>query len=211
LNDKQIKKVLFICTYKNEKENGNFKEVIPLFKNNYNYIEINLSNLSENETISWLSDIFKINSQKIIKLSQIVYNSTKGNPLSIIQYIKMLYSEKLIFLEDNKWNLKIKKIIEKDYHGSNILKHLLDPLNEEIKHILFICSTFGTYIKFRVLELILDIEKKKIIEKLKFALDLDFKIIYIFQKKLFFIHDEIKNYFNNIYENEKKNKIEFEI
>lgn len=211
--ENQIENLFFIFAYRDN-------EVLPgspfsTFISKINAkikTEINLQPLMEDDVINILADSLLVDKNELKDLSLSIFLNTKGNPFFIIQFIKKLVDDGLIFF-DSIWKFDIEKIKNIKIEG-NILNLLIDKLNNlnlETIEILKIASTIGNKFTLSKLSKLANLKQIDVKEKLNQALEEEFiaisslkikrEMVYVFK------HDKIQEAFYKILDENKKIEI----
>ena len=130
-------------------------------------------------------------------LASKIYKESGGNPLFVIEIIKLLISEKIIYIEGKKWKLRVKAdkiaIPKKAYE---IIKRRLERLTDEEREILDVASVIGEEFDTLLLAHTTGMEELKILKKLN-RIYRKHKLIYVKNGKYRFEHSIIREVLYN--------------
>ena len=145
-----------------------FKKIIEKFVLNSDTISIRLNPFSYRETEEMINAIFpQIENLKYI--SDLVFETTKGNQFFIEEFLKYLIEISLIYFEDNRW--KVKDINKESLPKSveDIIKQRFKILDPDIKEVIFISSVIGENITPSVLSKVKLTKEGEVLELLEKA------------------------------------------
>ena len=150
---------------------------------------IGLTRLKKEDTFILISRILGDFS---VELGERVYRESGGNPLFVIETIKLLLSEKLIHKEGKKWVLSegAEKVLipQKAYE---LIKRRLERLSDEEREILDVASVIGEEFDVTLLSLVTMMDELKILKMLN-NIYRKHKLIYVSEGKYRFEHSIIR-------------------
>ena len=155
---------------------------------------IGLQRLSKEDTFILISRILGDFTQE---LGEKVYRESGGNPLFVIETIKLLLTERMIYREGNRWHLKkgAEKIIvpKKAYE---LIKRRLERLTDGEREIMDVASVIGEEFDISLLSLTTMMDELKILKMLN-NIYRKHKLIYIDDGKYRFEHSIIREVLYN--------------
>ena len=194
-------RVLVIGTYRPE-------EIIPVSGGKLHPLEVTLNNLAGDNLVKiiGLARLNRDNTRILISrilgdfnptIGTKIYKESGGNPLFVIEIIKLLISEKLIYREGKRWKLKVKaeKIIipRKAYE---LIKRRLERVSDEEREILDVASVIGEEFDTALLALTTGMDELKILKRLN-NIYRKHKLIYEKDGKYHFEHSTIREVLYN--------------
>jgi histidine kinase len=132
LQDKSIKNILIIASYRNNELNdempfGKFFRKLEFMDsyfsidNGYDIARFKINNLSFQNLEAMVSDGLRCSIEKSKELTNVLYEKTGGNPFFASQFLKSLYSENLLTIDtlsdnilEGRWSWNIEKIKERN-------------------------------------------------------------------------------------------------
>ncbi len=124
--------------------------------NNQDAEIIKLDNLDRNETNELISQVLVYGSDKIEKITDIIYRKSNGNPRYSLKMLKQLIYNKILVKKDGKWAYKESK--NKDISNAFLdvqIKDILDMDGKEL-YVLTVFSNIGKSVDINVLSDVLN-------------------------------------------------------
>ena len=194
-------RILIIGTYRPE-------EIIPSSGTKLHPLEITINNLaaenmvkiiglkrlSKEDTFIFISRILGDFNKS---LGEKVYAESNGNPLFIIEILKLLLYENAIYNDGKKWKMrkKAQKIVV-PRHAYELIKRRLERLDDEEREILDVASVVGEEFDVTILSLVTGMDELKILKKLN-RIYRKHKLIYEANGKYRFEHSIIREVLYN--------------
>jgi tetratricopeptide (TPR) repeat protein len=95
---------------------------------------------------------------------KLIYEKTRGNPFFIEEVIKSLKEEKIIYREDDKWNVEKVSKIEFPKTVKNVIKKRLSRLDDKCQQLLTMASFVGKDFSFEAILGITGLEEDELLE-----------------------------------------------
>ncbi|MCX6350907.1 MAG: AAA family ATPase [Bacteroidetes bacterium] len=119
---------------------------------------ITVKPLSEENINQLISDSLFHTPESTAELTRLVYSKTHGNPFFVIEFLKMLYQENLLFfdIKDRSWKWDVQKIWEKET-TDNVVVLMTDKilsLETESQEILKLAACIGNQFSLATLSLV---------------------------------------------------------
>ena len=194
-------RVLIIGTYRPE-------EIIPSTGTKLHPLEITINNLAAENLVKiiGLKRLSKEDTYIFISrilgdfdksLGEKVYAESNGNPLFIIEILKLLLYEKAIYNDSKRWRMrkKAQKIVVPK-HAYELIKRRLERLDDEEREILDVASVVGEEFDVTILSLVTEMDELKILKKLN-SIYRKHKLIYEANGKYRFEHSIIREVLYN--------------
>ena len=194
-------KILIIGTYRPE-------EIIPSSGTKLHPLEITINNLAAENLVKIIGLTRLSKEDTFIFISRIlgdfenslgekVYGESNGNPLFIIEILKLLLYEKAIYHDSKRWRMrkKAQKIVVPK-HAYELIKRRLERLDDEEREILDVASVVGEEFDVTILSLVTGMDELKILKKLN-SIYRKHKLIYEANGKYRFEHSIIREVLYN--------------
>ncbi|MCB1141363.1 MAG: bacteriohemerythrin [Leptospiraceae bacterium] len=226
LSDHKIKYLFFIGTYRSNEVTPSHPFTLSVNELKESGISLqskHLENLGEDSIHALLHDTLKIEEKELKELSSTLLGKTKGNPFFLIEILRNLYREGILYFKNGKWNFEMSRLsdIKISDNVVDFLATSLSTLDTELLDILKYASSYGNQFDLRSLVSITKLDSKslsskfeKLIERgLLIPLNTNFRFVLfeesdskVFNEVLFkFSHDRIREaIYTLIPENEKK-------
>ena len=136
-------------------------EIIKKEAENGNADIIKISKLGLDDTEEIINEIFGVVYNGVSELASRLHDASQGNPYLIIENIKTLVEEGIIFQKKDGWTLNLAKLTEFRF-SSSIIDRIVERINRlkpQTKEILSYASVFGKEFNF---DLLYKLTKKKI-------------------------------------------------
>ncbi len=194
-------RILIVGTYRPE-------EIIPTSSGKLHPLEITLNDLAGDRLVSviGLNRLTKEDTSILISrilgdfenaLGDKIYRESGGNPLFVIEILKLLISEKAIYNDGKKWKMKAgaERIVvpQKAYE---LIKRRLERLSDEEREILDVASIIGEEFDTAMLSLATGMDELKILKRLN-NIYRKHKLIYTKDGKYRFEHSTIREVLYN--------------
>ncbi len=155
---------------------------------------IGLKRLSKEDTFIFISRIL---GDFDPLLGDKIYAESNGNPLFIIEIIKLLIYENAIYNDGKKWKMrkKAEKIVVPK-HAYELIKRRLERLDDDEREILDVASVVGEEFDVTILSLVTGMDELKILKKLN-RIYRKHKLIYAVNGKYRFEHSIIREVLYN--------------
>ncbi|MCP4347713.1 MAG: serine/threonine-protein kinase PknK, partial [Desulfobacterales bacterium] len=144
-------------------------------KNGINTNQINLLPLSLSGVDELVSDTLNSEPEKVMSLSELVFAKTGGNPFFLEEFLKSLYSEKLIDfnIKEQKWEWDCVQI---EYRGftDNVVELMtgkIQNLDNHVQSVLKLASCIGNKFDLKTLSVISRISQKQAAQSLAIAVN----------------------------------------
>ena len=136
---------------------------------------IHLQTLPLESIITLLADTLHLPLKNVSELSTVVFKKTNGNPYFLIEFLKLLYTNKIINYDENKktWKWKIDEILRLEI-SDNVIKLLIkkiETLPENTQYLLKLASCLGSTFDLETLAIISSNTANSILSALKIAID----------------------------------------
>jgi len=139
--------------------------------------DIHLSPLDLDDISHLIVDTLKCTSERSLSLSKLAMEYTKGNPLSVNQFLNLLYDENILtFSIDSGWTWNISKI-KAFYETDNFISLMgsrIKMLPDNERNILEIASCIGNTFDIKTLSQIINLQENEIITDLNKIADTGF-------------------------------------
>lgn len=161
---------------------------------------LHLDNLNEEETNLVISEILTEEAEGVKDLSKHIYNHTKGNPLFVMELLRVLIDSKAVFFRDGRYTCSFEEL---DSLGlpSNVIDLLIlriESLGDTTSTILSYAAALGKKFFFKdLISLLSFMEVKSILAAMQEAEDNQFltRSFSMGEEEIFFIHDRIRETF----------------
>jgi tetratricopeptide (TPR) repeat protein len=101
------------------------------------------------------------------ELAEVLYNETEGNPLFVIEVLRLLIQERLLVREDNSWRLSVPvEKLEVPEKVHEVISRRLDRLTPFERDVLECSSVLGDRFDSHLLEKILKVERTRLVRTL---------------------------------------------
>lgn len=122
-----------------------------------------------------LSDTLHLSPKKLSDLSLIVFQKTYGNPYFLIQFLKLLHTNKIIHYDETKrawkWNLEDISKLQISDNVIELLIKKIETLPENTQYLLRLASCVGSIFDLETLAIISEQKHNDILPALKIAID----------------------------------------
>ncbi|MBF0380941.1 MAG: AAA family ATPase [Magnetococcales bacterium] len=122
--------MLLIVSYRNNEVNNIHPAIITIeniANSGINTVSIELKPLQESDVNQLIVDSFRSMPEESLSLAELCTKKTHGNPFFLNRFLRTLHEQKLIYLQENRWQWDM-GTIEKE----NITKNVVDILSKEI-------------------------------------------------------------------------------
>ena len=164
-----LKNLLLIFSYDKESEKSTLKDFIDFMKTHSksNVQTIELYNLSFEDIKNLLIDSTKNKIHNLESLATIIKENTKGLPLLVKEYIKILYNREILYFKNDKflWNEADAKNL-KLLNEEDLVNDLFSLCTEEEYELLKTLTTFGETFSYDIVETVLGKDDKKLVKLL---------------------------------------------
>nr|MBS0037240.1 serine/threonine-protein kinase PknK [Saprospiraceae bacterium] len=137
--------------------------------------DLNLSPIRLEDVCKIVMDTFNCSEEKATDLAQIVFQKTGGNPFFVNQFLSSLYLEELVVydLHSGSWIWDIEKIKSRGYTDNiiDLMIKNIEKLDRDAIEVLKIASALGAKFNLDTLLLIVDQDKKELVESLRKSVD----------------------------------------
>lgn len=136
--------------------------------------DLKLGPLKTDDVNILLADTFKRDPRDCAKLAKLVTEKTGGNPFFINQYLKYLFQEKFLVLnENNLWSWRQEEIEKSPVtdNVANVISDKLSRLSQNQRQILKIASCIGNSFKVSLIVEVIDMPVEKTIKSLHESLN----------------------------------------
>jgi tetratricopeptide (TPR) repeat protein len=99
-----------------------------------------------------------------VKLCELIYEKTKGNPFFVEEVVKSLKEDDVIFREDNRWKFKDISKIEFPETVRNVLKTRFSRLDDECQNVLTLASFVGNDFTLEAISALTQIDEGRLLE-----------------------------------------------
>jgi len=197
-------RILIAGTYRPEELIEEFEEkphpllsVLKRMRKEGLYKEINLERLDEDGTQNVISSVFP-HSDFPESFAHLIYEETEGNPLFILEVLKLLRDERVISQEDGEWRLssKISRIAIPE-KVNEVIMDRLRSLNREERDVVDVASVEGDFFQSDTLCHCLRLPRMKVLRNLQ-DLEHSHHLIHASEREYHFDHVKIREV---IYEN----------
>ena len=214
--------LVIIGTYRqNEifKDHGLNKFMYSMKDYQFTVRKIRVKPFDQKKMDNFLSDILHDDISNIKKISNIIFQKSKGNPFFSIELLKQLISEKIIYLCDYSWDIDLNKLNNLEISSTlvEIILKKISLLSKNEKIILSYAASIGREFDIKLLLLlgesnIYHLKKNDVIKIVVKAIKLQILDENVHEKgKLFFGHDRIKDALYKNIDNNKKTGLHLEI
>jgi len=191
-------RILIAGTYRPEELIEEFEEkphpllsVLKRMRKEGLYKEINLERLDEEGTQSVISSVFP-GSDFPESFAHLIYEETEGNPLFILEVLKLLRDEGVISQEDGEWRLssKISRVAIPE-KVNEVIMDRLRSLNREERDVVDVASVEGDFFQSDTLCHCLRLPRMKVLRNLQ---DLEYfhHLIHASEREYHFDHGKIR-------------------
>jgi histidine kinase len=163
--------MLLIVSYRSNEVNNIHPVMITLENitdNGVNTESINLAPLKEEDVDQLIADSFRSLPEESLSLAKLCTKKTHGNPFFLSRFLRTLHEQKLIFLQDNRWQWDLETIQQK-----NITNNVVEILSKEIlnlninsRKILSYAACMGTNFDISTLAILSEIPHKQVAQTL---------------------------------------------
>ena len=164
LNDKDIKYLMVIASYRNNEviKSHPLLGMLKEFRDtSSSYNEILLSDLDENNVNILINDLLRTKQKDAHELAAIVYSKTKGNPFYVHQFLKSISDEQFLKFDFDKmqWIWRNDLIMQMNVSGNvvDLMASLIQKMNQATIDLLKIASCVGNRFDKNILSVIKDI------------------------------------------------------
>ncbi len=194
-------RILIVGTYRPE-------EIIPSRSGELHPLEITLNNLAMDRSVSVIGLLRLKKEDTMILISRIlgdfeerlgekIFRESGGNPLFVIEIIKLLLNDGNIYHDGTRWKLKPDaERITIPKRAYELIKRRLERLSDEEREILDVASVVGEEFDTVILSLGTGMDELKILKKLN-NIYRKHKLIYIYDGKYRFEHSIIREVIYN--------------
>ncbi len=192
--------VMIICTYRSEEirksESGTTHPMVELergISSEYHFTSIKLERLQTSSIKEMVNSIFP-ESDFGTSFYELLYNETEGNPLFIVETLKLLKTENIIEKKGNTFQLKENYdllAIPKSIH--DIVMRRIGRLKEDEREILEIGAVEGESFHSGTIGTCLELPRVKLLKKLQ-SLEREHHIIHPEDKMYRFDHGKIREF-----------------
>lgn len=141
-----------------------------------NYISISPLSLEIVEEI--ISDTVKTEKHFSKPLAELVYKKTAGNPFFMNEFLKSLYSEKLIIFDSEyqSWKWDLDKINKRDFTDNvvELMAYKIMQLNPECQRLLQLAACIGNQFTINTLSLVSELQSEDTLSRLLPAISENF-------------------------------------
>ena len=103
--------------------------LVGVIKESKSISEIKLAPLDIDNLNKMVSETLDCSVEESMKLSELIYKKTAGNPFFSREFLNTLYQEELVYFENGKWNWEIEKV-EKMNFSSNVIDFMTQNLKK---------------------------------------------------------------------------------
>ncbi len=213
VNDSELNYFMFIGSYRdNEVDKSHLfsSTLLDVKKTDKIIHTINVKALDKTSITEFLADTLYVNKEQVKDLSVLIHKKTLGNPFFIKEFLKTLYSKKLLFFE-KKWIWDLKKI--KDAGITNnvvaLMIEKLESLEDYILDIIKIASCIGLSSNLILLAELNDMTESELFSCIKKAIYYGY-IIKV-KNHIVFVHDRIREAVYKIILDQERKTIHYNI
>jgi histidine kinase len=170
-----------------------------------------LDNLLLEHIYAFISEEFKINASKCKVFSLHIFQKSAGNPFYFLQLLGHLIEEKILFLENEKWDWNEAKLrsISVSINVLSLVHSRLEFLDKESILLAQYLACFGFAMHQKFVQYISN--KRNFNNRNSIKALLNKNIIYIVEKEYYFSHDKLQEAFYQQLSNQNREKFHYEI
>ncbi|WP_141431863.1 AAA family ATPase [Bacillus sp. 03113] len=159
----ELKNILFIFAFRNDKESGNIEFVKKLQtdmqESHRSYVHIPLTLLQKEDVQTWISKQYELSASQISDLSSYIYHVTFGNPFYINQLLQTFEFNRLVetHLSEKDKKINLEPMIQLNLND-NVLDYLMFIIKkqpDDLQVLLKIASCFGNELNLEDLSIVL--------------------------------------------------------
>jgi predicted ATPase len=173
--------------------NIRFYDFLDKISKSHQFHEMELEALSETGTSEIIAEVLKLPQNSIEDLASMIHQKTGGNPFFIIQLLKVLYQEKLLYIDSiSGWKWDIPNIARMQV-SENVLEIILKRVNQldpDIKNILQYCAVIGRSFTLTILSKITNTTEDQLSRKLSYIVNQE--LLNLQKDTYTFPHDKIQ-------------------
>ena len=161
MTESTIKHIFIIVAFRDNEVNAShrLKICIDKLEEKKTVLQyINLSNLNFNSIAKLIVDSLHTDKESIISLAELIFQKTLGNAIFSIEFLKSVYSEKLLIYEptNNQWKWDEETINKRmvEENVANILSKRMKKLNQTSINLLKLASCLGSKLDLLFLSII---------------------------------------------------------
>jgi predicted ATPase len=159
LTDKEIKNFLFVGAYRDNEVDDVHPLMISLrnLEKHHEMYKIKLGNLDQSSVYQLVADLLRSDVLEVEPLADIVCRRTHGNVFFVLQLLKMLHEESLLYFSVSsfRWEWDVDKILAGTNASDNVVDlvvaNMHKKLSGEVEGVLKIASCLGTSFDLLVL------------------------------------------------------------
>ena len=180
----ELRGVYFIFSYRDNEvsDTHSFSNLLSKLQNHkYQLKHLKIDRLPIDAVNEWLVDTFKSPAPKTMELSKVTSQKTQGNPYFIIQFLKHLVANKLIYFDTSHrcWEWDVAKI-QQEIVTDNVLDIVTERFNsypENTQKLLCIAACFGSQFEVHKVAKVINLSAAETFQALHLAINDGYLIV----------------------------------
>jgi len=181
-------------------------------KNKVRIEHIVVKSLNEKHILSIFANIFPETDDRLVQLSEIVFKKTGGNPFFVMQFIKTLYDDGLIGVDDNgayRWDSEAITTMQITDNVVDMMIQKIKKLPDNCITVLKTCACIGNRFDLETISEAMDITIDKVYEDMDGVIASG--LVGVYRNYYRFHHDRIQEAAYSLMDDSEKIKLHYKI